>query len=156
MHPVWARESGAPGARNTLVTGESWITEVRATRTLKQVAADCCNIAQLLRGTEQECLRDQRIAVTDNWLVCHLVHRRQSTNAHTAVRHLNASQGKPCDIDKKVGCEDVVFHQIKQCRATRNVPGLGVSRKECDGCFHFFCKRIAKRLHWSFPLERYR
>src|SRR6266581_1323489 len=91
-------------------------------------------------------------AVADHRITCNLTHRRQRTNTHTAARDLDASQGESCNIDKKVGLENVVFHQVKQGGAAGNIYGFGVSSHLRNGCFRIFCTRIAKWLHGSFLL----
>src|SRR5438876_1605090 len=65
VHAVDATDRSATAPGRTFVAGRARIVEIEAARSLQQVAAGRCHVAQLRRGAGEDGARKQRIACLD-------------------------------------------------------------------------------------------
>src|SRR3984893_11133186 len=69
VHAIVAVDCRATAARLAFVAGRRYVVEVMAARTLQEVAARRCHVAELLRGTGHDRAGENRIALFDDRVI---------------------------------------------------------------------------------------
>ena len=82
VHPVMAADRGAAAAGLALVAGRSDVVEIRAARSLQQIAARRCHIAQLLRRAGANRARQDGIALLDQRVIGEIAVRHERSDTH--------------------------------------------------------------------------
>src|SRR3954469_7593746 len=83
-----ALKRGAARAGLTLVAGHRCIAEIRAARTLQDVAPDGRHVAELTGRREKQRLTHYRITLSDTRVPRDVAHSSKPAEAETAVRQL--------------------------------------------------------------------
>ncbi len=134
VHPLDARDGGAPGARRALVAGgDAGVPEVAAPGALQQVAADGGHAAQLDRGAEQQRLPHEGQPVPYDGVGGELRHGRQRADADRRVVVDDAAEGEPGDVDEPFGAEDTVLHEVQLRGAAGKERGARIAADQGHG-----------------------
>jgi hypothetical protein len=123
----------AAAAWLTLVARLVGVVEIRAACALKQVSRGRCLIAQLPRGTGQQCAGEQAI-ITPNTLVGGKIGvAHQGSNAQPALGcRFNLVERETIHVDQMGRRFDLELHQVEQVGATRNELGTrNASGRRC-------------------------
>ena len=115
MDAVQAAACWAAAAGFTFVARRTGVVEVVAARTLQQVAAGACHVAQLRRCTGQDRLRQQWVTLADERVPRQVRVADQRADQYPArFRRLDAVKFQPCNIDQSLGPLDIFLHQVDQ------------------------------------------
>jgi hypothetical protein len=138
----------AARAGRSFVAGLRDVLEVHAARALKQVAARRGQVAQLVGGTGQECLRQRRVAPPDHGVGSQVVVAHARSDAHAGVGQLLDPVGDDApDVDEDVRPLDVQLHKVDQVGAAGQEGGLRLAGQQVDRSACVGRQFVAERPH---------
>lgn len=150
--PVEATDRRATAARQALVAWLVGVVEIRATRTLQQIACGGGAVAQLPRRTCQQRTRQHGVIATHAGIGCQIGIAHQGADAQATIRCLfDGIQAQPVDIDQMRGRLDLQFHQIEQVCAASDEIGTRLARRLGRSVGGRGRTLVAKRLHARSP-----
>ena len=153
VHPVEAVDRRAAAAWLALVARRRHVIEVVAARSLQQIAAGRCHVAQLLRGAGQDRARQDRIALLDQRVIGEVGVRHEGTDAQAPCRSLlDRLERQPGDIDEPRRPLDVPFHQVDQIGAAGDEFRARVGRDLAHGIGNVLGARVLEIDHGLPPL----
>ena len=125
MNAVHAANCATARAGLALVARRGDVIEIIAARALIEVAAIGRGIAQLGAGTRKDRGRKQRIPCFDPRVVRRIRVGRERAEPQPAIVALgNPVQIEAVDVDDAGGALDILFHQIDQVGAARQIADM--------------------------------
>src|SRR5215471_13989820 len=136
MAAIEAMKRRAAGAWPTLVAWKPvLVAEIRAARSLHDVAADRRHVAELARGGEQQGLGDNGELLPDVAVGRHVAHSRKCADVQPAVRsEINPRQtGETVYVQQPLGSRSAILDQAEEVRTAGDECQLRVTRVLRDG-----------------------
>src|SRR5262245_18458189 len=134
----------------SLIAGQLRLgAEIRAERTLHQVAAHRRQITQLRAGAQIQSLLNGRIGAPYPRVCGNVAHTRQCTEAQPPGARLYVSERQSVDVNEPAGRGNAVFHPAEKLCPTSDAGRLRISGKRCNGTLQVSGTFVGKRDHRS-------
>src|SRR3984893_17903244 len=129
VHSIDAVDRRAAAAGFALIAWGCGVVEIKAARSLQQVASGRGHVAQLLRSSGENGAAQQRIARLDLRVVRKVAVGNQGADAQAAIcRLLDLRKRQTRDVDEARWARDILLDEIDEIGAAGNELGAGVGR----------------------------